>query len=66
MYFMLLERIVFAVSTTESAISEQGILPENEAPVYPYITFIKNLIASCLVPNTFLIVAIFSYYSEAN
>lgn len=30
---MLDFKIVFAVSTTLSAISEQGIRPENEAPV---------------------------------
>ena len=61
MYLILFVNKVFAVSTTESAISEHGILPENDAPVYPYITFINNFIASCLVPKIFLIVSKFSY-----
>ena len=30
------------ISTTESAISEHGILPEKLAPVYPNITFINS------------------------
>jgi len=33
---------------TESAISEHGILPENEAPVYPKVTFMNSFKAVCL------------------
>lgn len=52
--------MVLPNSTTESAISPDGILPEKDAPQYPYITFINNLIANYLNPCYFYI---FGYLS---
>jgi len=42
MYFIQFFKRTLPDSTTVSAMSIAGILPEKEAPVYPYITFINN------------------------
>ena len=51
------------VSTTVSAISHAGILPEKDAPVYPYITFINNLSAICRLSIIFFKTSEFPYYN---
>ncbi len=59
---MLFSKIVFEVCTTASAISEQGILPEQDAPVYPYITFMNSFKAICLQSNAVFMYFLFPYY----
>lgn len=56
-------RQYFDISTTESAISEQGILPEKLAPVYPNKTFMNIFKAICLSFSRFFM--LYLWYSLA-
>jgi hypothetical protein len=48
---LTLSKVSRAVDTILSAISTEGILPENDADVYPYVTLASNFNVSCFASN---------------